>query len=371
MADSSTDSYFSSDIFGLRQISSSFPSIPSLIVGSCLKGHSDSDSLRSPTSPLDFKFFSNLSRSFNLKSPRSSGSQKKWDTSEVGLGIVNSIASEVKSTDETPILQHKHIIFGCQVKNISPLDQNCRGSELHPVKKSNSLPRNYTVLPETKFGSPEPILRSGDVSFRKEVSLKNMDFCRSRSLDTAKSCSSIVQKPNFSGFCPEDSAARTISETSLDVQGSSLPIPVGSSNEHLTSISSGEIESSEDYTCIISYGPNSKTTHIFCDCVLECYTSNNASCLARKECEAGMTRAVESNEQVETHSSEALLKLCSSCKRELTGTEEIHKDGCVKSFCSGECQAKNIEQTDEYSENSSELSYLDDLFFVGTPFATQ
>ncbi|KAK4765386.1 hypothetical protein SAY86_026476 [Trapa natans] len=370
MADSSPDSYFISDIFGLRHIGSSFPSIPSLFVGSSLKGPSDSDSLRSPTSPLDFKFFSNLSSSLNLKSPRSSGSQKKWDSSEVGLGgIVNLIASEVESTDETPILQHKHIIFGCQVKNISAFDQNCRASRLHPVK-SNSLPINYTVLPERKIGSPEPILSSEDASFRNEVPLKNLEFCRSRSLGTEKSCSSTVEKPNLGGLRSEDLHAGTISGRPLDIKGTSLPIPVGSSTEHLASISAGEIESSEDYTCIISYGPNSKTTHIFCDCILDCYTSNNTSCMTRKECEAGMTRSVESNEQVDTHSSEALL-FCASCKRELTATDEVHTDRCVKAFCSDECQAKNMDQSDEYSENSTELGYLEDLFFMGTPFAAQ
>lgn len=327
MADSSSDSYFNSDIFGLRHISSSFPSIPSLFVGISTKGPSDSDSVRSPTSPLDFKFFSNLSNSFNLKSPRSNGPHKKWDSSEVGLGIVNSIASEIKSTDEIPILQHKHIIFGCQVKNINTLDQNCRGSRFHPVK-SNSLPRNYTVLPERKISSPEPILGSGNISFRKEVPL-NLELCRSRSLDTAKSCSSIVQKPNFSGLRSEDLTPQTISEKPLDVKGSSLPIPVGSSTGHLASISAGEIESSEDYTCIISYGPNSKTTHIFCDSILECYSTNNASCLTKEEYRAEMTRPIESSEKVDPHSSEELLRFCYSCKRELRGSEEVYTDGFV------------------------------------------
>lgn len=35
------------------------------------------------------------------------------------------------------------------------------------------------------------------------------------------------------------------------------------------SVSMRELELSEDYTCVISYGPNPKTTHIYHNCVLE------------------------------------------------------------------------------------------------------
>ncbi|CAI0423413.1 unnamed protein product [Linum tenue] len=31
----------------------------------------------------------------------------------------------------------------------------------------------------------------------------------------------------------------------------------------------GEIELSEDYTCVISHGPIPKTTHIFDDCIID------------------------------------------------------------------------------------------------------
>ncbi|OIT34078.1 protein mard1, partial [Nicotiana attenuata] len=42
-----------------------------------------------------------------------------------------------------------------------------------------------------------------------------------------------------------------------------------SSRDFGEGISLTEMESSEDYTCVISHGPNSKTTHIFDNCVVE------------------------------------------------------------------------------------------------------
>ncbi|OWM78196.1 FCS-Like Zinc finger 10 [Punica granatum] len=369
MADSSSEFYFHSDIFGLRHISSSLPSIPSPFVGLSTKGPSDSDSVRSPTSPLDFKLFSNLSNSFNHKSPRSNGPHKKWDCSEVGLGIVNSIANEVNSSDDTPVLQHKHIIFGRQVKNIGDFDLNYQCSRFHPVK-SNSLPRNYTVLPQRKVRSPEPVLCSTNVSFRNGEFPLKPELLRSRSLDTGKSFSSI-EKPSSNCLHSEKLATRTISEKPLEVKESSLPIPVGSSNGSLGSLSAGEIELSEDYTCIISYGPNSKTTHIFGDCILEYFTSSNSSDLKKEEQGTETTTVLESSRKADSHPSEEPSRFCYLCNRELRGREEVYTDGFEKAFCSSECQSKTTEQIDKHSsENSSELIDHENLFLMGTPFAT-
>lgn len=39
-----------------------------------------------------------------------------------------------------------------------------------------------------------------------------------------------------------------------------------------SSLSLKEMESSEDYTCVITHGPNPKTTHIFDNCVVQSYS---------------------------------------------------------------------------------------------------
>ena len=71
MADSDSES-LQSDVLGLRNISSSLFSIPGFIVGFGSKCLSESDSVRSPTSPLDLKEVPKITI-------------PKWATKEVGL----------------------------------------------------------------------------------------------------------------------------------------------------------------------------------------------------------------------------------------------------------------------------------------------
>ncbi|KAK8962262.1 hypothetical protein KSP40_PGU021237 [Platanthera guangdongensis] len=86
---------------------SSLFSIPGLLVS--FKGSSEPDSTRSPTSPLDYRIFSNLANSF-IRSPRSPG--RSWDCSRVGLGLVDSLGDDnVPGHSET-----KNILLGSQLR---------------------------------------------------------------------------------------------------------------------------------------------------------------------------------------------------------------------------------------------------------------
>ncbi|KAG7652425.1 Integral membrane protein SYS1-related [Arabidopsis thaliana x Arabidopsis arenosa] len=53
-------------------------------------------------------------------------------------------------------------------------------------------------------------------------------------------------------------------------RSSSSPMDITSTQAYSRSLSGREMALSEDYTCIISHGPNPKTTHIFGDCILDC-----------------------------------------------------------------------------------------------------
>ncbi|KAF5175195.1 hypothetical protein FRX31_035220 [Thalictrum thalictroides] len=87
MSDSASESNFQNENLGQKQKSSSFFSVPGLFIGFSIKGDSDSDSVRSPNSPLDYKVVTNLGN------PRSgpNGSHSSWNSSKVGLGIVDSL----------------------------------------------------------------------------------------------------------------------------------------------------------------------------------------------------------------------------------------------------------------------------------------
>lgn len=253
--------------------SSSQSDILSLFVGFSPKGLNDSDSIWSPTSPLDFRLlFSTLSNTLSLKSPRSPSpieNHKKWDDSSIGLGIVNSIAA-----NET-----NHVIFGAQVRK----SFHGSGSLPFPVK-SKSLPRNYTVLPQASTESPRSpkpqldfLISSGEVS-------------RSLSLDhaAAREVKPILSSRSFN----------LDRDRSPNVKQASLPISIGNSDDATGSLSATDIEDSEDYTCIISYGPNSKTTHIFGDRVLEFYTNSSSDSGREKQgAENEMPHLIESQEK--------------------------------------------------------------------------
>ncbi|XP_039020943.1 FCS-Like Zinc finger 8-like [Hibiscus syriacus] len=75
-----------------------------------------------------------------------------------------------------------------------------------------------------------------------------------------------------------------------------------------------EMELSEDYTCVISYGPNPKTTHISDDCVV-------ASC-----CSA----------------SQSFLSFCYTCKKNLHQKIDIYIYRGDKAFCSQECRYQEM-----------------------------
>ncbi|KAG0465458.1 hypothetical protein HPP92_019622 [Vanilla planifolia] len=163
-----------------RTRTSSFFSFPGLLVSTTSKGSPESDSTKSPTSPLDFRLFTSLG-SFLFRSPRSPG--RSWDCSRVGLGLVDSLGGET-----------------------------CPG-----------LSENRNLL----LGSQKRILTQNDVSSNQVSSFSA----------TAASRKHFVDPEPISGV--------------------------------LGSLPPREIELSEDYTCIISHGPNPKTTHIFGNCILE------------------------------------------------------------------------------------------------------
>ncbi|KAJ9188107.1 hypothetical protein P3X46_003499 [Hevea brasiliensis] len=82
-----------------------------------------------------------------------------------------------------------------------------------------------------------------------------------------------------------------------------------------------EIELSEDYTCVISYGPNPKTTHIFDNCVLENYCSLSGKSNAAPR---------------------SFLSFCPTCKKNLEQTNDIFIYRGEKAFCSQECRYQEM-----------------------------
>lgn len=170
-----------------------------------------SDAGKSPTSPLDFGVFANFG---GLFSPRSRfGHRNKWGCDKVGLSVLSS------SIGHNDSFTRDNIVLSPQIKlNVDNTTPMLSTQLFDPCVKSSSLPDNYAA---TSF--PDPV--------------------------------KIHPHP---------------SDVIVDDRSSSSPMNIISSKAYSRSLSGREMALSEDYTCIISHGPNPKTTHIFGDCILDC-----------------------------------------------------------------------------------------------------
>ncbi|MCL7041086.1 hypothetical protein MKW94_011833 [Papaver nudicaule] len=144
--------------------------------------------------------------------------------------------------------------------------------------ETKSLPKDYGsasnfIGSENEFGTSRIQLETKTLG-RNRSWLSDSDkimFSKNFSLDEARSGLPLIiggaaDSNNFVGMKP-----------------SSLPMSFGSMNGIIGDILASEIELSEDYTCVTSHGPNPKTTHIFCDCFLECHTGEMANCNKKNE----------------------------------------------------------------------------------------
>lgn len=345
MADSAPES-LQSDILGLRHISSSLFSIPGFIVGLGAKCLSESDSVRSPTSPLDLKVLSNLSNPFGLRSPRKqsqSGLQKKWDCNKVGFGIVDSLVNEAKPSAavlDSP--RRSKVIFGAHVKASIPNTSKHYLEPLNSSVKSNSLPKNYifSSLPKTRTLCPQ--LGGTNVDFGNEGGplesepTISITSCLVDSTRPSPLHSGLTQTLSLSSmnFCSENktttmSSGPVISHgsevvNSLGNKPSSLPITISSNHGLEGSLSAKERELSEDYTCIISHGPNPKTTHIFCDCILDCHTNELANFGKKEESGINSSQVAKNPENLTPSRSDKILSFCYSCNKILEEGEDIY-----------------------------------------------
>ncbi|XP_002516598.3 FCS-Like Zinc finger 10 [Ricinus communis] len=363
MSDSGSQFNSQSDCLGYNHKRTSFFNVPGLFVGLSPKGMSDCDSVRSPTSPLDLRLFSNLGNS-SYRSPRSSqnGHQKSWDCSKVGLSIVNSLDDEDDDTKVSGKVlrssESKNILFGQKVRIKTPTFQVNANSFEAP----KSLPRNFAILPHSytksslQKGCSKVIFEIGEAPTEPE----HFGKIRSCSLDSCKSFSTLSRLANrnsnvICGNFPLNNVA-TGTSSPLQFSGGSPPQsnnslhmdlnlpPAGSTSGFVGSLSASEIELSEDYTCVISHGPNARKTHIYGDCVLECYSNEGK--------EIRMPQAITSSIIPSPFPSNDFLNFCYYCNRRLDGGKDIYIYRGEKAFCSLSCRSEEI-MIDEEMEKTT------------------
>ena len=345
MADSSSIYSLPFDKVSLRQISYSFFHNSGSRVGVGVKGLPDSESAWSPTSPLDCKLFSNLSNPFGVKSPTPSfraGHKKQLNCSKVGLGIISSLVNETNLKDE--ILgkcQGKNVIFRPVKTGILQFAQKSQES-LASHMKSNSLPTNYVISLPSETKNPKSEVESFD-----DVSRKGEFSCESQAFegivtslpDSSRPSSSLINSNHNSNLGINDLCVETTStamslppvtgrilqvDNSLKFQSCSLPISIDFSNGYIGSLSARDIELSEDYTCIISHGPNPKRTHIFGDCILECQKDDFTEFCKKEEPAFRSFQDSTISEGSSPYPFDNVLRFCYSCHKKLEEGESFY-----------------------------------------------
>ncbi|CAO2190881.1 unnamed protein product [Urochloa humidicola] len=211
---------------------------------------SELDVVRSPTSPLDLKFFTGL----GTKSPRSSSvdacqNQKILLGDRVGLGLVDSLVDE----NPTPLGGRKVLL----------------GSEM---RITDNLSRKNSSTSPVQAGEVEQ--KDDNMSDGLEGSIMSLD----------------------------------------------------------------DIVNSEDYTCVVSRGPNPKTTHIFGDRVFELQVEHLMH--GESKDEENMSPLVK----------EGAMNFCSFCSEKLKEGKDIYMYQGDKAFCSAECRENFMEDEMEEGE---------------------
>lgn len=339
--------------------SNSLFSTPGLYAGFNPQGLADADSVRSPTSPLDFMLFPYLSNP--VRSPRSPcvGQRKSWDCSKVGLSIVDSLDDNGNLSGRDIRSSHTgNIVFG---PNIGVKNHNFE-TNISSIESPKSLPKDYTF---SRYARAKSHLHSSSTNVVFEIADGPVEpdplgKILSSSLD---SCTIMSYLPQLIRESPKWSK---VSGTSL----TSIPLSVDPGSGFADSLSAGEIELSEDYTCVISHGPDSKTTHIYGDCILECHPNELSNFVKEIEEDAVLPRA-KISETPALYSHDDFLSFCYACKKPLPEGEDIYIYRGEKAFCSVECRSKEIlsdeieEAVDDYDKSPKSKSG-DGLFQSGS-----
>ncbi|XP_074563801.1 FCS-Like Zinc finger 8-like [Curcuma longa] len=259
---------------------------PRIFVGVSSSGSSDSEAAMSPTSILETKSLSSIGRQLLSDATKSSGAENKPHARSFGdteaIGLgIIDALNEEKSTKAFPNSKSRMVVFGSLLKVQIP---SLCPSSMSPV------------------GSPI------------EFGVKN-------------------KESQLALLSPAQSSL------GLEMAASS------SCRVFARSISMSEMELSEDYTCVISHGPNPRTTHIFDNCIVE-------------RCGDGFTASMESNSSAPTdrrgHLSNDFLSFCYACKKDLGQGNDTFIYRGEKAFCSSECHKKEkLSDLDNLLEESS------------------
>ncbi|CAJ1925925.1 unnamed protein product [Sphenostylis stenocarpa] len=133
---------------------------------------------------------------------------------------------------------------------------------------------------------------------------------------------------------PHPTVSPSQSPKSVFGSANSAREPSKSSKVFTGSLSASEMELSEDYTRVISHGPNPRTTHIFDNCIVE------SGCF-----DVGCSSSPMENVFLPPHtsySSESFMSFCFYCNKNLGHDMDIYMYRGERAFCSIECRDEGM-----------------------------
>lgn len=173
-------------------------------------------------------------------------------------------------------------------------------------------------------------------SLDNEKNLENFNFIKPKLKIQIPTLPLSFCSPNLSPKSPADFGIKTPNRNSQFL-GAKSPFGLkssvvanGSLNSPTAALTLSEMELSEDYTCVISHGPNPRTVRIYDNCVVE-------SC-------NGVVGMTDFKKEYNLNSpSQSLPYLCPKCKKNLGDG----KDRGGKDFCSNECSCHEMVLSEE------------------------
>ncbi|KAK4420010.1 FCS-Like Zinc finger 10 [Sesamum alatum] len=340
MPDAISESYFHSDISSQKHKTNSFLKVSGLFVGFNPRS-SESDSVRSPTSPLDFRIFSSFGNPFRCPRLQNEGHHKSWDCSKVGLSIIDSLDDGAKRVGKVAgSSDNKNILFGRQMSIRRP-------NFCSHVEKPKSLPKDVAVFPNARAelvkGSSDVVFEIGEAAVEPEP-YQNIRAC---SLDSGRYGSHLTKfgnrKSRFgSGSLVPGNKTNPMPSESAFLGGS---LDLGSS--------SGEVE------FILHSFTLGLVTHIFRDRILECHNNEVTEFLKKGENDNATPEADEPADVLGLYPPKDYLKFCYSCKKGLEG-EDIYMYRGEIPFCSYSCRSQEIEMDEEMEKTNKGCSEISD-----------
>ncbi|KAJ0254791.1 FCS-Like Zinc finger 8 [Hirschfeldia incana] len=179
--------------------------------------------------------------------------------------------------------------------------------KLEPTRIGLAIVQDENPVPEL-FSRP----RSGTVLFGSQLRIRVPDSPRSSSDFGTKTKNSPVSPP------PEE----------IKKAG------IGSTRIFAGYFSTGDMELSEDYTCVTCHGPNPRTIHIFDNCIVESQPG------------VVFFRSSDPVNDSEYLPPDSFLSSCCNCKKNLGPRDDIFMYRGDRAFCSSECRSLEMMSED-------------------------